>query len=65
MDIPFNISAGGASAGLPELKGQREIYNPLVDDLNTRGLLSADRRTLHTMMSRHGILTKRTSELGS
>ncbi|MFZ5789082.1 MAG: hypothetical protein ACOY3L_00130 [Pseudomonadota bacterium] len=60
------ISMGGLSAvverGIPELAGQRDFYDQLWRDLRNRGLVSTD--SLHGMMSRSGMLAKRTTALG-
>jgi len=66
--IKFSIYMGGASsgleAGLPELQGQRDLYDTLVTDLYNRGLVGADKTVLHAMMSGDGILASRITELG-
>jgi hypothetical protein len=69
-DHGVNLGAvmGGARVGLeaafPELRDQREIYDPIVQDLFNRGLLNLDKSGLHTMMTDSGILASRTTELG-
>ena len=66
--LSLGIIAGGANHGLevafPELRDQREIYDPIVQDLFNRGLLSFDENGLHTTMTDSGILASRTTELG-
>lgn len=67
--VGLGITMGGASHGLeaafPELRDQRAIYDPIVQDLFNRGLLNTDKNGLHTMMTDSGILASRTTELGS
>jgi len=66
--IKFSIYMGGASSGLeaalPEVQGQRDLYDTLMMDLYNRGLVSADKTVLHAMMSGDGILASRITELG-
>ncbi len=66
--VKLSIVMGGASdgleVGLPELKGQRDIYDPIVQDLFNRGLLSADKTVLHGTMDETGITESRTTVLG-
>ena len=66
--IKFDVTMGGAGHGLeaafPELKGQRNIYDQIVQDLFNRGLLNFDKNGLHTMMTASGILAQRTTDLG-
>jgi hypothetical protein len=66
--VGLGIVMGGADHGLetafPELRDQREIYDPIVQDLFNRGLLNFDKNGLHTMMTDSGILASRTTELG-
>jgi hypothetical protein len=63
-----NLVMGGASTGLeiafPELRDQRSVYDPIVQDLFNRGLVNLDKSTLHAGMSAHGILESRTTDLG-
>lgn len=60
------LLAGGLSDVLertyPELKGQREFYDPIWRDLYFRNLVSTE--ALHGTMSAHGSTQKRTTNLG-
>jgi hypothetical protein len=62
------LHMGGPStvleAGIPELKDQRIIYDSIVQDLYSRGLLASDVSWLHTLMSLTGMLESRTTDLG-
>jgi hypothetical protein len=65
---PHRFDLGGAPSqaleeAFRELRGQREIYDPIVQDLFNRNLLNTDRNGLHGMMST-GTLAPRTTELG-
>ena len=55
--FPDSWYMGGRSEVLefayPELTGKRDFYDPIVRDLNAKGLLSAD--SLHVMMTRNGM----------
>ena len=66
--IEFSIYMGGPSSGLqvgiPELKEQRGIYDPIVQDLFNRGLLNIDKSGLHVTMDGSAVLEQRTTELG-
>jgi hypothetical protein len=66
--IKFSAYMGGVNAGLeaglPELRGQRNIYDSIVQDLFNRGLLTLDRTGLFVTVSGSGILEQRTTELG-
>lgn len=66
-----NLRFGNASAGamshlieiaFPELKGRRELYDLIWEDLFSRALVTTD--GLHTMMTGSGIISKRTTEIG-
>ena len=61
-----NWSMGGPATALEyaiqELRGQRNLYDPIVKDLYNRGLNGIEQ--LHTTMSGHGILESRTTQLG-
>lgn len=46
----------------PELRGQRELYDQIWQDLYTRGLVNTN--GLHTMMSSGGLLASRATKLG-
>lgn len=63
---PPNITTGSLvtvlERGIPELKGQRDVYDQFWRDLYTRGLVNTD--GLHTMITAQGMGQKRTSELG-
>lgn len=60
-------SMGGTSAVLefafPELKGRRDLYDKIVKDLYSDGLLNSD-IFLHATMSENGMFAKRTTMLG-
>jgi len=66
--IRFDTSVGSPSHGLEaafqELRGRRDIYDAIIQDLSNRGLLDADKSTIHTGMTSPGILARRTSDLG-
>lgn len=47
----------------PELRGNRDFYDQVWEDLNQRGLVTTD--SLHTTMSGPGLMSRRTSELGA
>lgn len=63
-----NYMAGGVSTileeAIPVLKGRREIYDQLVQDLYAKGLLNIDKNGLHTMMTETGMFASRTTEIG-
>jgi hypothetical protein len=46
----------------PDLKGRRELYDSLWQDLFQRGLVNSD--SLHGMMTKEGVLAARTTTLG-
>jgi hypothetical protein len=58
-------NVGGASQLLelafPELAGRRELYDQIVNDLHSRGLMNATSSFLHSMMSGNGAIAKRTT----
>lgn len=60
-------SMGGPSTVLehtfPELKDNRELYDQIVKDLYSRGLMNIDQ--LHTTMTENGMFSSRTTELGN
>jgi hypothetical protein len=64
----LNLVMGGVSSGLelafPELKDQRYIYDPIVQDLYNRGLLHIDKSSLHATVGTTGMTESRTTELG-
>lgn len=66
--LVLNLVMGGVNSGLelafPELKDQRYIYDPIVQDLYNRGLLHTDKSTLHAMVSTTGMTASQTTELG-
>ena len=61
-----NIGMGGLSnvieRAFPDLRGQREFYDVVFEDLITRGLIS--KVGLHVTMSGHGLTQKRTTKMG-
>ena len=63
---PSGVSIGGLGGvlehNMPELRGQRDIYDQVWKDLRSRGLLNTD--SLHAMMSSQGLGAKRTTEIG-
>ncbi len=65
--FPGSWSTGGRSRVLefayPELAGKRNFYDPIVRDLNTKGLLSTD--SLHATMTREGTIQPAVTEWGA
>ncbi len=63
---PQGISMGGLSNvlehNIPQLHGNRELYDQLWKDLYSRGLVNTD--GLHVTMSAHGLGEKRTTGIG-
>lgn len=63
---PPSVSMGGLSLvlehNIPELRGNREIYDQLWKDLYSRGLVNTD--GLHVTMTGHGLGQKRTTGIG-
>lgn len=63
---PGNIGSAGLGHVLeqkiPELQGQRVLYDQLWRDLHTRGLVNLE--SLHVMMTSDGLSQRRTTELG-
>ena len=61
-----NMSIGGLGSALehniPELRGNRELYDQLWKDLYSRGLVNTD--GLHMTMTGHGLSQKRTTGIG-
>lgn len=61
-----NLSAGGLStiveSAFPQLRGQRAFYDIVWRDLYSSGLVTTD--GLHVTMSGHGLMQKRTTEMG-
>lgn len=61
-----NMSMGGLSSvlehGIPELRGNRELYDQLWKDLYSRGLVNTD--GLHVTMTGRGLGEKRTTGIG-
>jgi len=64
----LNLVMGAISSGLelafPELKDQRYIYDPIVQDLYNRGLQHINKSSLHAMVGTTGMTESRTTELG-
>jgi hypothetical protein len=50
-------------SAFPEFRGKRTLYDQIWQDLYQKGLINTD--SLHTMMSRQGLLAKRASDLGT
>lgn len=48
----------------PELKEQEAIYDPIVQDLFSRGMLIHDKRDLRVSMSATGVFSSHTTDLG-
>ncbi len=67
--VSLGIVMGGANHGLEaafaELRDQREIYDPIIQDLFNKSLLNIDKNGLHSMMDASAIVASRTTELGS
>lgn len=63
---PPNMSMGDLGSvlehNIPELRGNRELYDQLWKDLYSRGLVNTD--GLHIMMTGHGLGEKRTTGIG-
>jgi len=64
---PISVAIGGALSQvleqhMPELVGQRYLYDQLWKDLHAKGLTNTG--DLHSMMSNNGLREKRTSDLG-
>ena len=63
---PSNMSMGGLSSvlehNIPELRGNRELYDQLWKDLYSRGLVNTD--GLHVTMTGNGLGQKRTTGIG-
>lgn len=63
---PPGLSMGGLGSvlefNMPQLKGQREVYDLIWKDLYSRGLLNTE--SLHVTMSGHGLSEKRTTKIG-
>lgn len=63
---PPNMSMGGLSSvlehSMPELRGNRELYDQLWKDLYSRGLVNTD--GLHVTMTGRGLREKRTTGIG-
>ncbi len=61
-----NISMGAMShlveTAFPELRGKRDLYDLIWKDLYSRALVNTE--GLHTMMTRSGILSERTTQIG-
>lgn len=47
---------------IPDMRGNRELYDQLWKDLHSRGLVNTD--SLHGMMSASGLSSKRTTAMG-
>ncbi len=62
-----NYSMGGTSAvledAMPELKGKRQFYDMIVNDLYSIGLINSD-SFLHSTMTENGMFASRTTEMG-
>lgn len=67
IDIEDRYMSGGLSTvleeGIPELKGRRDTYDFLWQDLYQRRLVNTD--GLHTTMTASGMVASRTSPLGN
>ena len=65
-EAPPGLSIGGLGNvlehNIPELRGQRELYDQLWRDLYGRGLVNTD--GLHVTMSGNGLIQRRTTGLG-
>lgn len=63
---PLNLSMGGLSSlierAFPPLRNARAIYDQIWADLWQRGVVTTE--SVHTMMSGHGLMARRTSDLG-
>ena len=63
---PPSMSMGGLGSvlehNIPELRGNRELYDQLWKDLYSRGLVNTDH--LHVTMTGHGLGQKRTTGIG-
>ncbi len=63
---PSQMSMGGLGSvlehNMPQLKGQRHIYDQVWKDLYSRGLVNTE--SLHVTMSGQGLASKRTTEVG-
>ena len=63
---PENITMGGLGlvleTNIPELHGQRSLYDQIWRDLYSSGLVNTD--GLHTTMSANGLAAKRTTAMG-
>lgn len=63
---PPGMSMGGLGTvleyNMPQLRGNRHVYDLVWRDLYSRGLVNTD--GLHATMSGHGLASKRTSEIG-
>jgi len=66
LTFPYQMAGAdkGLEIGIPELVDQRAIYSPMVDDLHYKGLITGDRQLLGTLMSKSGVLGKRTTLIG-
>lgn len=68
VEYPNNWTSGGPSAVLehtfPDLRGERELYDQIVRDLYSRGLMSTDASSLHMTMTESGMFAGRTTALG-
>jgi hypothetical protein len=66
--LPTNIAMGGLDTifdyAYPELAKDRALYDQIWNDLYQKGLLNTDTNGLHTTMTWHGMLARRTTELG-
>lgn len=62
------IAMGGVSSlfrlVFPEIANNRTFYEQITRDLYNRGLINIDHSVLHTTMTGHGIVEKRTTEIG-
>jgi hypothetical protein len=67
VEFPSSWSMGGITQviehAFPDLKGKEQIYKVIWGDLYQRGLINTE--GLGTTMSRQGILSRRTTELGA
>lgn len=62
----FNVGMGGLGTiienAFPEMQGRRQLYDQIGKDLAYRGLAGTD--NLHVTMTGHGLLQKRSTQLG-
>jgi hypothetical protein len=61
-DLTMGSISSILELALPELEGRRELYDQVVKDLFSRGLIGTD--SLHSIMSSAGIFAPRTTDMG-